>query len=183
LGLADSDKFLVVIGGSQGARGSTGSCPRPIGRWSTGDGAILWQTGRRDLEAAREAACADAPGPGGGLRDRRLRRLRGGRPRLTRSGASTLAELALHGLPSVLVPFPSATGNHQEINAREFEVRGRGGGAVESGYYGGIAALRAVERSGTPLRRLPRHAVLRAAGLRERGSPTPWPKPREGRIR
>lgn len=37
---------------------------------------------------------------------------------ISRSGAGSLAELALAGLPSVLVPLPTAMDNHQEINAR-----------------------------------------------------------------
>jgi UDP-N-acetylglucosamine--N-acetylmuramyl-(pentapeptide) pyrophosphoryl-undecaprenol N-acetylglucosamine transferase len=45
---------------------------------------------------------------------------------LTRSG-STVWELAAAGLPSILVPYPFATGNHQTLNARYFE---HGGGAV-----------------------------------------------------
>lgn len=39
-----------------------------------------------------------------------------------RAGASTLAELACMGLPSVLVPFPHATHDHQAVNA-SFMVR------------------------------------------------------------
>jgi UDP-N-acetylglucosamine--N-acetylmuramyl-(pentapeptide) pyrophosphoryl-undecaprenol N-acetylglucosamine transferase len=37
---------------------------------------------------------------------------------VTRSGASSIAELALCGLPSILIPFPYAADNHQEANAR-----------------------------------------------------------------
>lgn len=43
---------------------------------------------------------------------------------LCRAGASTLAELAASRLPAVLVPYPFATGRHQEANARFFETRG-----------------------------------------------------------
>jgi UDP-N-acetylglucosamine--N-acetylmuramyl-(pentapeptide) pyrophosphoryl-undecaprenol N-acetylglucosamine transferase len=43
---------------------------------------------------------------------------------ISRSGASTLAELALCGKASILIPFPYATNNHQEINAREFVEEG-----------------------------------------------------------
>lgn len=37
---------------------------------------------------------------------------------IARSGATTLAEITVRGLPSVLVPFPDATGKHQELNAQ-----------------------------------------------------------------
>jgi UDP-N-acetylglucosamine--N-acetylmuramyl-(pentapeptide) pyrophosphoryl-undecaprenol N-acetylglucosamine transferase len=38
-----------------------------------------------------------------------------------RSGASTVAELAVTGTPSVLVPLPGAPGDHQTANARGLE--------------------------------------------------------------
>lgn len=40
---------------------------------------------------------------------------------VARAGASTVHELAACGIPSILVPYPHATGNHQEANARELE--------------------------------------------------------------
>ncbi len=40
---------------------------------------------------------------------------------ISRAGALTLAELCLYGKPSILIPLPSAAGNHQEINARIME--------------------------------------------------------------
>jgi UDP-N-acetylglucosamine--N-acetylmuramyl-(pentapeptide) pyrophosphoryl-undecaprenol N-acetylglucosamine transferase len=43
---------------------------------------------------------------------------------VSRSGASSLAELAAMRLPSVLVPFPAATDNHQFFNAKAFEETG-----------------------------------------------------------
>ena len=43
---------------------------------------------------------------------------------LSRSGASTLAELAVTGLPAILVPYPFAYADHQTANAREFADRG-----------------------------------------------------------
>jgi UDP-N-acetylglucosamine--N-acetylmuramyl-(pentapeptide) pyrophosphoryl-undecaprenol N-acetylglucosamine transferase len=46
---------------------------------------------------------------------------------LCRAGAGTVAELAAAGLPSVLVPYPHAPGNHQTANARPLV---RAGGAI-----------------------------------------------------
>ncbi len=39
---------------------------------------------------------------------------------ISRSGATSLAEIANIGLPSILVPYPHATGNHQAVNADYF---------------------------------------------------------------
>jgi UDP-N-acetylglucosamine--N-acetylmuramyl-(pentapeptide) pyrophosphoryl-undecaprenol N-acetylglucosamine transferase len=46
---------------------------------------------------------------------------------LTRSGASTIAELTATGTPAILVPSPNVTENHQEENARQMQ---NAGGAV-----------------------------------------------------
>jgi len=106
--LTDSDKFLVVVGGSQGARGVNRMLSLEVAALSAAGWSVLWQTGAVGLDAAREAA-RDLPGVRvepfvsdiyGALGAADLA--------ITRSGASTLAELALHALPSVLVPFPSA---------------------------------------------------------------------------
>ncbi len=43
---------------------------------------------------------------------------------LLRAGASTLTEIVAAGIPSVLVPYPHATGNHQEKNSDVFEKNG-----------------------------------------------------------
>jgi UDP-N-acetylglucosamine--N-acetylmuramyl-(pentapeptide) pyrophosphoryl-undecaprenol N-acetylglucosamine transferase len=40
---------------------------------------------------------------------------------ISRAGASTLAELTVAGRPSLLVPFPQATDNHQHYNASHIE--------------------------------------------------------------
>jgi UDP-N-acetylglucosamine--N-acetylmuramyl-(pentapeptide) pyrophosphoryl-undecaprenol N-acetylglucosamine transferase len=43
---------------------------------------------------------------------------------ICRAGASTIAELAVAGLPSILVPYPSAVDDHQAANARTLEQAG-----------------------------------------------------------
>ncbi len=46
---------------------------------------------------------------------------------IARSGASTIAELAVAGRPSILIPYPSATDDHQNMNAQTIA---KTGGAV-----------------------------------------------------
>ncbi len=43
---------------------------------------------------------------------------------LCRAGATTLAEVTVCGLPSILVPFPRAAGDHQTANAKTLEMAG-----------------------------------------------------------
>lgn len=43
---------------------------------------------------------------------------------ITRSGASTLTEISLAGLPSILVPYPYAADDHQTANAKVFSDAG-----------------------------------------------------------
>lgn len=43
---------------------------------------------------------------------------------VTRAGATSIAEMTVCGIPMLLVPYPFATENHQEANARELERRG-----------------------------------------------------------
>ena len=43
---------------------------------------------------------------------------------ISRAGATTLAEIACAGLPTILVPYPYAADDHQRANAREFVQAG-----------------------------------------------------------
>jgi UDP-N-acetylglucosamine--N-acetylmuramyl-(pentapeptide) pyrophosphoryl-undecaprenol N-acetylglucosamine transferase len=60
---------------------------------------------------------------------------------VARSGAATLAEIAAFGLPSILVPYPHAAGNHQWHNARMFE-RAAAARLVEQSQLNGLSARR-----------------------------------------
>jgi UDP-N-acetylglucosamine--N-acetylmuramyl-(pentapeptide) pyrophosphoryl-undecaprenol N-acetylglucosamine transferase len=43
---------------------------------------------------------------------------------ISRAGATTVAELAIAGRPAILIPYPFAADNHQELNAREMAAAG-----------------------------------------------------------
>jgi UDP-N-acetylglucosamine--N-acetylmuramyl-(pentapeptide) pyrophosphoryl-undecaprenol N-acetylglucosamine transferase len=43
---------------------------------------------------------------------------------LSRAGAISLAEITCFGIPAILIPYPYATNNHQEFNARVLEKNG-----------------------------------------------------------
>ncbi|MEN2997647.1 MAG: UDP-N-acetylglucosamine--N-acetylmuramyl-(pentapeptide) pyrophosphoryl-undecaprenol N-acetylglucosamine transferase [Brevinematia bacterium] len=45
---------------------------------------------------------------------------------ISRAGASTLSELSFFGVPTVIIPFPFASKNHQYFNALFFETHGAG---------------------------------------------------------
>ncbi|GBE02533.1 MAG TPA: undecaprenyldiphospho-muramoylpentapeptide beta-N-acetylglucosaminyltransferase [Nitrospirae bacterium] len=43
---------------------------------------------------------------------------------ISRAGATTIAEVCATGKPSVLIPYPHAAGNHQEVNAEKLQSLG-----------------------------------------------------------
>lgn len=126
-GPPDDPFHLFVFGGSQGAMAIN---EMVVGAAATlHDGgrqlAIVHQTGQRDLERTT-AAYAEA-GVSADCRafiDDMAREYRAADLVIARSGAATVAELAAAGVPAILIPYPTAADNHQEINAREMAERG-----------------------------------------------------------
>ncbi|GHV37025.1 UDP-N-acetylglucosamine--N-acetylmuramyl-(pentapeptide) pyrophosphoryl-undecaprenol N-acetylglucosamine transferase [Clostridia bacterium] len=62
---------------------------------------------------------------------------------ICRAGASTLAEICAAGKPSILVPSPNVTHNHQEPNARVLERAGAAAVLLEGGLDGAALYARA----------------------------------------
>ena len=124
---------LLVMGGSQGARALNQKMPQIAkALLEAAPGlTILHQAGARHAETTQAAYAAS-----GAPADRwRVQAFLEDMPSqfaasdliLARSGASTVAELAASGKPSLLVPFPQAADDHQRKNA---EVLVEGGAAV-----------------------------------------------------
>jgi UDP-N-acetylglucosamine--N-acetylmuramyl-(pentapeptide) pyrophosphoryl-undecaprenol N-acetylglucosamine transferase len=131
LELEEGRGTVVIFGGSQGAlhidRATVGACRLLSAR---ADLQIVLITGPAHLETIARAL----PSAPGGL----LVRLLGYVDKMElayacadlvvcRSGATTIAEVTVCGLPSLLVPYPYATRGHQEANARALQ---RAGGAA-----------------------------------------------------
>jgi UDP-N-acetylglucosamine--N-acetylmuramyl-(pentapeptide) pyrophosphoryl-undecaprenol N-acetylglucosamine transferase len=135
LELENGRRTVVVFGGSQGAihidRATVGAA-RLLSRRA--DIQILLITGPAHLETIRPGlpAGSTAGSPGGllvrpvGYLDRMELAYACADLVVSRAGATTVAELAVCGLPALLVPYPYATGRHQEANARALQ---RAGGA------------------------------------------------------
>jgi UDP-N-acetylglucosamine--N-acetylmuramyl-(pentapeptide) pyrophosphoryl-undecaprenol N-acetylglucosamine transferase len=124
-GLTDGETCVLVFGGSLGARTINEAAVEAL------PGApfrVLHACGVRDYPALRERLGADPPA-NYDLREYITpfgEALLASDLCVARSGSS-IFEIAAHGRPAILVPYPHATGDHQTANARWME---RAGAAV-----------------------------------------------------
>ena len=123
--LSDSHIYLVAFGGSLGAasinRALEGTVPRLLARFPTL--VILHVVGEKQGKGLNEreqmgryrrrAYVNDLP-----------RHLIAADFALCRSGAMTVSEIAAAGVPSVLIPYPDASGDHQTKNAKAYADAG-----------------------------------------------------------
>ena len=121
VGLDPAKATILVFGGSQGAKGLNEKVP----------GILKARAGLQVIHLAGKTAATEVERRYAGFPAKVLPFLE--RMELAyaaadlvicRSGASTIAELAAQRKAAVLVPFPSAAGNHQELNARVVEKTG-----------------------------------------------------------
>jgi UDP-N-acetylglucosamine--N-acetylmuramyl-(pentapeptide) pyrophosphoryl-undecaprenol N-acetylglucosamine transferase len=125
---------LLVFGGSQGARRINRAVVAATPRWASGRIQILHAAGRMQLaetaaawDRARRAAPDGPPARVVDFIDSMADAYAAADVVVCRAGATSIAELTVLGIPSVLVPYPHATGDHQTLNA---EALRRAGGAV-----------------------------------------------------
>lgn len=131
LGLPEDRTVVVVFAGSLGSRRINEAVYGAVGRWAHRDDlAIHHVIGTRDWEdrpaVARDLdeARAGPDGPAVGLvyqpiryQDRMDLVLGAADLAVCRAGGTTVAELAVVGVPALLVPLPIATRDHQTANA------------------------------------------------------------------
>ena len=127
LGLLPDRETLLIMGGSQGASAINQLILRSLSELQRQlpSAQFLHLTGAKDYEkvaaAYRTAKATAVTRPF--LSEMELA-LSAATVAVSRSGASSLAELAAMRLPAILIPFPAATDNHQFHNARAFVQAG-----------------------------------------------------------
>lgn len=123
LGIASEAKVVLVTGASQGAQAINGAVAAALDAGALKDVTVLWSTGPANFA---EYGRYDAPP---------TRQVRGfwdpigmayaaADVVVARAGAMTTAEIEAWGLPSVLVPLPSAAADHQTHNAEALAAAG-----------------------------------------------------------
>jgi UDP-N-acetylglucosamine--N-acetylmuramyl-(pentapeptide) pyrophosphoryl-undecaprenol N-acetylglucosamine transferase len=126
----DGTLRLLVLGGSQGARVFARLIPAALAALAAERRrriAIAQQCRPEDLEQVRSAyAALGQPAELADFFTDVAERLAIAHLVISRSGASTVAELAAAGRPAILLPYPHATDDHQTANAAAFAGAGAG---------------------------------------------------------
>ncbi len=127
---AGKDPHLLVFGGSQGARLFNTHLPRIVSALldAVPGLTILHQSGARNLESTQAAYQAGGADPARW----QVKPFLDDMPAcfaqahlvMSRSGASSVAELAAAGKPALLVPFAAAADEHQRRNAEAMQAAG-----------------------------------------------------------
>jgi UDP-N-acetylglucosamine:LPS N-acetylglucosamine transferase len=132
LGLPADRTTVAVFGGSLGARTLNEAAMALARLWAARDDRTVYHvTGRRSWDPGRAGTIAQEIDAAGGLcyravpfEDRMDVLYEAADVVVCRAGAVTVAELAVAGVPSVLVPLPGAPGDHQTANARLLASKG-----------------------------------------------------------
>jgi UDP-N-acetylglucosamine--N-acetylmuramyl-(pentapeptide) pyrophosphoryl-undecaprenol N-acetylglucosamine transferase len=116
---------LLVFGGSQGARQLNRGMAEAIAELEDVPLEIFHQSGEADRAEVEEAyAATGVKAEVVAFEPDMASRYRWADLALCRAGAITVAELALVGLPAILVPLAIAADDHQSANARALEAVG-----------------------------------------------------------
>lgn len=143
LGLAEYQKVLVVLGGSQGSGALNGWVQQNLESFATEGIQVYCVTGlgKGEDRALEFKAKTGAPvfARFVAFSDRIAELLSAADLVVSRAGAGTLVELIRCATPAILVPYPEAADDHQRANAAFFERQG-GGLAIEQTQLAGLHA-------------------------------------------
>jgi UDP-N-acetylglucosamine--N-acetylmuramyl-(pentapeptide) pyrophosphoryl-undecaprenol N-acetylglucosamine transferase len=122
-GLDPARPVVLVTGGSQGARRLNELAAEAATRLPAAI-QVLHIAGNADFARVREIAAGRAGHAVVGFCDQMASAYAAADLLIARAGASSLTEIALAGLPSILVPYPYAADDHQTRNAEVFASAG-----------------------------------------------------------
>jgi UDP-N-acetylglucosamine--N-acetylmuramyl-(pentapeptide) pyrophosphoryl-undecaprenol N-acetylglucosamine transferase len=124
-GLDPSMPVVLVTGGSQGAQSINNAVGEALALFQENEVQVIWLAGEANIAKARVAAekCS-AQATVFSFIDNMAQACAAADIIVSRGGASSTAEIAAIGLPSILIPYPHATDDHQTKNARAFAEAG-----------------------------------------------------------
>lgn len=122
-GFKDSKKLVLVVMGSLGSTTMTKKLKSAISEFNNKDYQVLVVTGKayyddyKDIEVPKNVGLIP-------YTEELIQIMKDTDLMVSRAGASTISEITGIGLPSILVPSPYVTHNHQYLNAKELEDAG-----------------------------------------------------------
>ncbi len=121
LPIPDSVPVILVMGGSQGAVAVNKLVRECAPAWFDAGAWVVHLTGNNDpdAESLKHDQYLSMP-----FYENVAALLQRANLAISRSGASAMTELAVTGLPSILIPFPHAADDHQNFNAQVFAKAG-----------------------------------------------------------
>ena len=117
-GLDPNKKTVLAIGGSLGAKNINEALAKDISEFEKNDLQLIWQTGKPFVEKGREIANGKSNIWVNDFITQMENAYGAADIVVSRSGAMSIAELAVMKKPAVLVPFPFAAEDHQTVNAQ-----------------------------------------------------------------
>lgn len=118
-------RTLLVMGGSQGARGINQALAAALPQLREYPLQVIHLTGRDDEGPMRESyAQAGIPAHVAAFHHRMEEAYSAADFAIARSGAASLTELSHFAIPCLFIPLPTAAEDHQTLNARIFERAG-----------------------------------------------------------
>lgn len=129
LGFDPERPLVVVVGGSLGARTINEAMIRSLDEILATGASVLWQTGKLYFERCRKETETIVRKYGDGRAEvvpfvsRMDLVYCGADVMVSRAGASTISEIQLTGVPSILVPSPNVAEDHQRKNAQALSNR------------------------------------------------------------
>ncbi|MBN1633537.1 MAG: undecaprenyldiphospho-muramoylpentapeptide beta-N-acetylglucosaminyltransferase [Ignavibacteria bacterium] len=120
--ISNDNKTLFAFGGSQGSAAINKVLLRNISRLSDIGINIIWQTGKKDYEKIKnECGKYSRNIKVYEFIDKMYAAYTASDLVICRAGISSIMEIAAFKKPSVLIPYPFASDNHQEKNARALQ--------------------------------------------------------------